>query len=109
MPRLVTPFSNPHVHGSHTLTPYTRRQRSSMSPSTSDKENTTPEQSQQPVKMSASQAALREKLGEKSNTQYYDPDQSREQTRAVMQEYRRMIQDVNGISHVDDTDEQNLV
>jgi hypothetical protein len=95
MPRLVTPSSNPHVHGSHTLTPYTRRQRSSMSPSTSDKENATPEQSQQ-LKMSASQAALREKLGEKSNTQYYDPDQSKEQQRAVMQEYRRMIQEVDG-------------
>jgi hypothetical protein len=100
MPRLVTPYSNPHVHGSHTLTPYTRRQRSSLSPSTSDKENTTPEQSQQPTKMNASQAALKEKLAANTHRQYYDPDQAREVNREVMREYRQMIQDVNGNLHM---------
>lgn len=96
MPRLVTPFSNPYAHGSHTLTPYSRRQRETISPTNSDKENEEPA-SQQPGKVLASQAALREKLSEQSNTEYYDPFQPREKVRDVMQSYRQLIQDTTGI------------
>ena len=102
MPRLVTPFSNPYAHASHTLTPYTRRERSSMSPSnmSSDKENASPsQQREQPTqKFLASQAAFREKLVENANSQYYDPFQPREKVRDITQQYRRLIQDTNGIS-----------
>ena len=96
MPRLVTPFSNPYAHGSHTLTPYSRQQRSSMSPSSSDKENAVPEEPQPSQKPLASQAALRQKLGESSNTQYYDPFQPREKVRDVTARYRRMLAETNG-------------
>jgi hypothetical protein len=103
MPRLVTPFSNPYAHASHTLTPYTRRERSSMSPSNmsaSDKENASPSQQREPStqKLLASQAAFREKLGENANSQYYDPFQPREKVRDITQQYRRLIQETNGIS-----------
>ena len=102
MPRLVTPSSNPYAHASHTLTPYTRRDRSSMSPanmSSSDKENASPNERQEPStqKFLASQAALKEKLGENINSQYYDPFQPREKVRDVTQKYRRLIQETNGI------------
>ena len=66
-----------------------------MSPVSSDKENEEP-QSQQPGKVLASQAALRKKLREQPNTQYYDPFQPREKVRDVMQSYRRLIQDTTG-------------
>jgi hypothetical protein len=100
MPRLVTPFSNVYAHASHTLTPYTRRTRSSMSPSSSDKENASPSQQHEPStqKFLASQAAFREKLGENINSQYYDPFQPREKVRDITQQYRRLIQETNGIS-----------
>ena len=70
-----------------------------MSPSnlsSSDKENATPEESQ-PPKMFASQAALRQQLGGRTNSQIWDPQQAREKTRAVMREYRELIQEANGI------------
>ena len=96
MPRLVTPLSNPFSHGSHTLTPYTRRQRDTMSPANSDdKENEAPES--RPAKVLASQAALRDKLREQPNSQYYDPFQPREKVRDVMKSYRRLIQDTTGV------------
>ena len=99
MPRLVTPFSNPYAHGSHTLTPYTTRQRSSVSPSSSDKENATPELDMQSTgKVLASQAAFREKLRENPNSQYYDPFLPKEATRSTTQKYRQLIQETNGIS-----------
>ena len=101
MPRLVTPFSNPYAHASHTLTPYTRRERSPVSPSNmsaSDKENASPSQQREPStqKFLASQAAFREKLGENANSQYYDPFQPREKVRDITQQYRRLIQETNG-------------
>ena len=102
MPRLVTPFSNPYAHASHTLTPYSRRERSSLSPSnmeSSDKENAGPSHQEHPQKILASQAALREKLRENSNTQYYDPFQPKEKVRATMQQYRRLLQETNGTSY----------
>jgi hypothetical protein len=97
MPRLVTPLSNPFSHGSHTLTPYSRRQRDTTSPTdNNDKENEPPEA--QPTKILASQAALRNKLREQPDTQYYDPFQPREKVRDTIQSYRRLIQDTTGIS-----------
>lgn len=99
MPRLVTPSSNPYAHGSHTLTPYSRRQQDTTSPAMSDKENEPPVS--QPGKILASQAALRDKLQEQPNTQYYDPFQPREKVRDVMQSYRRLIQDTTGICRQD--------
>jgi len=96
MPRSVTPFSNPYAHGSHTLTPYARRQQESASPlANSDKENEAP--GQQPGKVLASQAAFRDKLSEQSDTQYYDPFQPREKVRDVMKSYRQLIQDTTGM------------
>jgi len=97
MPRLVTPSSNPYANGSHTLTPYTRH-RSEVSPSTSDKENATPEQHemQSTGKVLASQAAFREKLRENPNSQYYDPFLPKEVTRSTTQKYRKLIQETNG-------------
>jgi hypothetical protein len=71
-----------------------------MSPSnlsSSDKENATPEQPE-PVKMLASQAALREQLGERTNSQYYDPFQPRDIVKNTMHEYRKLIQEANGMS-----------
>ena len=97
MPRLVTPSSNPYAHGSHTLTPYTRRQRETFSPANSDKENEEPGSQQRTGKVLASQAALREQLREQPNTQFYDPFQPREKVRDVMQSYRRLLQDTTGI------------
>jgi len=94
MPRLHTPFSNPFAHASHTLTPYSR-QRDTMSPAISDKENEPP--ASPPEKILASQAALRDKLREQPNTQYYDPFQPREKVRDMMQSYRRLIQETTGI------------
>lgn len=70
-----------------------------MSPSnlsSSDKENATPEQTQS-TKLFASQAAFREQLSEKTNSQYWDPHQPREKVRDTMHEYRRLIQEANGI------------
>jgi hypothetical protein len=52
----------------------------------------------QPTKMFASQVALREQLGEKTNSQYYDPFQPREKVREVMHEYRKLLQEANGSS-----------
>lgn len=102
MPRSITPFSNPYAHASHTLTPYTRRQRSTMSPSnmsSSDKENASPVQPRQEPstqKILPSQAAFRETLGENANSQYYDPFQPKEKVRAVTQKIRRLITETNG-------------
>jgi hypothetical protein len=98
MPRLVTPFSNPHVHGSHALTPYSRRERSPASPalSSSDKENAANSPPQTQHAPSNSQAAYRKHMAERSNTQYYDPNQAREKTRAMSKRYRELQQDVNG-------------
>jgi hypothetical protein len=35
-------------------------------------------------------------MAERSNTQYYDPSQAREKTRAMSKRYRELQQDVNG-------------
>lgn len=67
-----------------------------MSPSTSDKENASPEQTQQPPKILASQAALKEKLGENTNSQYYDPFQPPDMVRNTTQQYRRLLRETNG-------------
>jgi len=97
MPRLVTPHSNPHVHGSHTLTPYTVRRRSPSETGTSDKENASPSQENTTSKMPlASQAAFREKLQEKTDTQYYNPFQNREYVRKISAKYRRLQQEATG-------------
>ena len=97
MPRLVTPFSNPYAHASHTLTPYTRPPRAPASPSSSDKENATPEQEMQSTgKVLASQAAFRDKLRENPNSEYYDPFLPKEVTRSTTQKYRQLIQETNG-------------
>jgi hypothetical protein len=63
--------------------------------SSSDKENTTPPEQHEP-RMLASQVALRQKLGERSNTQYYDPFQPKDKVRDIMHEYRRLQQEANG-------------
>jgi hypothetical protein len=99
MPRLVTPSANVYAHGSHTLTPYNRRQRSPTSLSSSDKENASPPQPS--PKVFASQAALREKLADKSNTQYYDPHQPREVVKAITAKYRDLIRETNGTSNIE--------
>jgi hypothetical protein len=104
MPRLVTPSSNPHVHGSHTLMPYSRRQRLSTSPvsnlSSSDKENAGPVEQREPStqKISSTQAAFREKLGENSHSQFYEPYRPKDKERKTTREYRRIHQEVNGNS-----------
>lgn len=100
MPRLVTPFSNPHVHASHTLqTPYRREsRRSEKSPSvlsSSDKENTTPTQMDNNHVPSASQAAFRQKLANTTGM-HYDPNQPREVVRHVTGEYRRLLKETHG-------------
>ena len=101
MPRLVTPSANPYAHASHTLgASRNRLQRSTMSPSNSDKENASPPQEHEPMeRIFASQAALREKLSEKSNTQYYDPHLSREKQRETNAKYRNLLRETNGISN----------
>jgi hypothetical protein len=106
MPRSVTPTSTPLVHG---RTPYSHERRSA-SPSTrsagSDKENASPPQEcRRPPpppapKLNASQVAFRENLGQNADTRYYDPFQPREKVKDVMHDYRRLIQDVNGMSSV---------
>jgi hypothetical protein len=63
--------------------------------SASDKENASPEQTQMP-KLNASQVAFRENLGQTINSRYYDPFQPREKVKGVMQDYRHLIQEVNG-------------
>jgi hypothetical protein len=68
-----------------------------MSPSSSDKENATPEQETQATgKLLASQAAFREKLRENPNSQYYDPFVPKEVLRSTTQKYRQLIQETNG-------------
>jgi len=66
--------------------------------SSSDKENASlvrePEATQRVV---ATQVALREKLGENANSQYYDPFQSKAKVKEVTQQYRRLIQNTNGL------------
>jgi hypothetical protein len=64
--------------------------------SSSDKENASP---QQPAtqRLAATQVALREKFGENANSQYYDPAQPKAKVKQVTQQYRKLIQDTNGL------------
>jgi hypothetical protein len=69
-----------------------------MSPSASDKENTTPptpEQSQR-TRVLASQAAFLAMMGDHRNKEYYDPYQDRAKAREVKRAYRRLHKNVNG-------------
>jgi len=66
--------------------------------SSSDKENSSPAQQPEATqRVVATQVALREKLGENANSQYYDPFQSKAKVKEVTQQYRRLIQDTNGL------------
>jgi hypothetical protein len=98
MPRPIPPTHNPSAHGSTTLAPYAQRAQLFMSPSNSDKENTTPptpEQSQR-TRLFASQAAFRAMLGDQKYTQYYDPHQDRNTVRELKRGYRRLHNNFTG-------------
>ena len=69
-----------------------------MSPSASDKENTTPptpEQTQR-TRVFASQAAFRAVMGDHRNKQDYDPYQDKAEAREVKRAYRRLHRTVKG-------------
>jgi hypothetical protein len=68
-----------------------------MSPSASDKENAGPDEVAASQKVTATQAALRGKLAENSNTQYYDPFLPKDKVREVTAEYRRLLAETNGM------------
>ena len=44
----------------------------------------------------ASQVAYQKQLAQAENTQYYDPNQSMEERRAVRKEYRELARDLTG-------------
>jgi hypothetical protein len=64
--------------------------------SSSDKENASPQQ-HATQRVAATQVALREKFGENANSQYYDPLQPKAQVKEATQQYRKLIQDTNGL------------
>lgn len=100
MPRSVPSIQNPYPHGSATLAPYALRAQFTMSPSSSDKENTTPptpDQSRQ-TRLFASQAAFRAILGDQKYTEYYDPHQDRNTVRELRRGYRLLHDNINSSS-----------
>jgi|SRR5579859_355752 len=101
MPRSIPPTQNPYAHGSAALGPYAQRAQFTMSPSNSDKENTTPptpEQQSQQTRLFTSQTTFRALLGDQKYTQIYDPHQDKNTATEVRRGYRRLHNNVNGSS-----------